>query len=163
MATQMLRTTPIQYELKRENRFSLIFPGELNIESWMVQLVRRPKVTNNNVEIKYMNTQFHVIGQYKWSEFEVEFIDPIGPSVSQKLMEWQRLHSESLSGRQGYAAGYKKDLQLISLDPVGVGVEKWIMYQCQLIELDFGSSTYESDGLQKPKIIIQPDFCELSY
>ena len=27
-------------------------------------------------------------------------------------MEWVRLHSESVTGRQGYAAGYKKDIEL---------------------------------------------------
>jgi hypothetical protein len=27
-------------------------------------------------------------------------------------MEWVRLHSESISGRQGYAAGYKRPVEL---------------------------------------------------
>jgi hypothetical protein len=162
MAT-LLRGTPIQYELKRENRFFLQFPTELNIESWLVHMVKRPEYKSNNVEIPYFNTKFHVIGQYTWSEFEIEFIDPIGPSTSQKLMEWVRLHSESLTGRQGYAAGYKKDLVLVAADPVGFTVEKWVMYQCQIIGADFGNNTYESDGLQKPKLTIQPDFCEQSF
>lgn len=159
----LLRSTPIQYELKRENRFFLNFPTELNIESWLVQMVDRPKIKQNAVDIPYFNTKFHVLGKYEWSSFNIEFIDPIGPSTSQKVMEWVRLHSESLTGRQGYAFGYKKDLQLISADPVGVGVEKWTMYQCQITDVDFGGNDYGKDDLQKVKLTIQPDYCELNY
>jgi hypothetical protein len=39
-------------------------------------------------------------------------------------MEWVRLHSESISGRQGYAAGYKRPVELEMFDPTGVVIEK---------------------------------------
>ena len=42
----------------------------------------------------------------------------------QALMEWFRLHAESVSGRMGYASGYKKDIELEMLDPTGVVIEK---------------------------------------
>jgi hypothetical protein len=45
-------------------------------------------------------------------------------------MEWVRLHAESVTGRMGYAAGYKKDVDLEMLDPTGVAVEKWILQGC---------------------------------
>jgi hypothetical protein len=46
----------------------------------------------------------------------VVFRDPIGPSATQAIMEWVRLHSESITGRQGYAAGYKRPVELEMLD-----------------------------------------------
>ncbi len=49
----------------------------------------------------------------------VQLHDPQGPSASQAVMEWVRLHSESVTGRQGYAAGYKRDLELEMSDPEG--------------------------------------------
>jgi hypothetical protein len=162
MAT-LLRPTPIQAEPLRENRFELLFPSELNIESWLVQMTKKPNIKINSVPIPYQNTEFYVAGKYTWSSFDIEFIDTIGPSTSQKLMEWVRLEAESLTGRMGYAAGYKKNLQLISLDPTGVGVQKWTMYQCMITDADFGNHSYDSDGLQKVKLSIQPDYCELNY
>jgi hypothetical protein len=49
--------------------------------------------------------------------------DPIGPSASQAIMEWVRLHSESLSGRQGYASWSKRPVELEMFDPTGVYIE----------------------------------------
>jgi hypothetical protein len=37
-----------------------------------------------------------------------------------------------LQVRMGYAAGYKKDVDLEMLDPTGVAVEKWILQGCFL-------------------------------
>lgn len=163
MATQMLRGTPVQYELKRVNRFQLEFPTELNIESWLVQMVKRPTIEINGVEIPYLNTSFYVAGRYKWSSFDLEFIDPIGPSTSGKVMEWVRLHAESLSGRMGYANLYKKSLMLKAIDPTGNEVEKWVMYDTMITNVDFGNNDHGDDALQKVKVTLQPDFCELSY
>jgi hypothetical protein len=40
--------------------------------------------------------------------------------TASQFMEWVRLHSESITGRQGYAAGYKRPVELEMLDPTGV-------------------------------------------
>ena len=62
-------------------------------------------------------------------------------------MEWVRLHSESVTGRQGYAAGYKKDVELEMLDPTGVVVQKWILQGTQINDADFGSLGYTENDL----------------
>jgi hypothetical protein len=62
-------------------------------------------------------------------------------------MEWVRLHSESVTGRQGYAAGYKKDVELELLDPTGVVIEKWILQGTMLTNVDFGSLDYGTSDL----------------
>jgi hypothetical protein len=99
------------------------------------------------VEIPFLNTSTYVIGRFNWESISVTFRDPIGPSASQALMEWVRLHSESVTGRQGYAAGYKKDVELEMLDPTGVVVQKWILQSCQLNDVDFGGLDYSSSDL----------------
>jgi peptide chain release factor 1 len=38
--------------------------------------------------------------------------DPITPSGAQAVMEWVRLHHESVTGRDGYSDMYKKDLRI---------------------------------------------------
>jgi hypothetical protein len=158
----MIRGIPFEYEPKRINRFYAEFADELGIEVWKVQKFKRPSLKINSVPIQYMNEQNYVIGRYTWDEMQITFLDPIGPSTSQQLMEWVRLHTESLTGREGYAAGYKKNILLKSLDPGGVEVEKWFLEQCQIVTVDFGENSYEDDGLIMPTMTIQPWRCILN-
>jgi hypothetical protein len=159
---ELIRGIPFDYEPKRENRFFAEFANELGIEVWKVQEFKRPKMTINSVEIPFINETNYVAGKYKWEAMEVKFLDPIGPSTSQQLMEWVRLHAESLTGRMGYAAGYKKNILLKALDPTGIEVEKWFLEQCQITDIDFGSNTMDSDALQMITVTLQPWRCILN-
>lgn len=161
--SELLRGTPVQYELKRANRFIMEFPSELGIESWKVQTSGRPVITINGVPIPYINTEYYVAGKYKWDPISVSLIDPIGPSTSQQVMEWVRLCAESVTGRMGYAATYKKDLIIKALDPSGIEVEKWVLYQTMITKASFGDNDHGNDELQKVTIDLQPDWCVLSF
>ena len=143
----LLMRMPVPYEPLRKNRFILRFPDELGIQEWWVSTTSRPKYTSQEVEIPFLNTSTYVIGRFNWDSIQVTFRDPIGPSATQALMEWVSLHSESVTGRQGYAAGYKKDIELEMLDPTGVVVQKWILQGTQLNDVDFGSLDYSSSDL----------------
>ena len=123
----LLMKMPVPYEPKKQNRFILRFPSSLGINEWFVISTKRPTMTINEVEIPFLNTSTYVAGRFNWETIDVTFKDPIGPSAAQALMEWVRLHAESVTGRMGYAAGYKKDIELEMLDPTGVVVEKWIL------------------------------------
>lgn len=162
MAGEMIRGIPFEYEPKRVNRFYAEFADELGIEVWKIQKFKRPTLTINSVAIPYMNEQNYVAGKYVWESMSLTFIDPIGPSTSQQLMEWVRLHVESLTGRMGYAAGYKKNILLKQLDPTGVEVEKWFLEQCMITSIDFGENDYDSDDLSNITLEIQPWRCILN-
>ena len=62
-------------------------------------------------------------------------------------MEWVRLHSESITGRQGYAAGYKKDVEIEMLDPSGIVIEKWQLQGTMLTNVAFGDLSMDDDGI----------------
>ena len=123
----LLMRMPFQYEPKQKNRFILTFDSSLGINSWYVEKASRPSIKIEHKEIKFLNTETYVAGSFNWETISVTLRDPIGPSASQAVMEWVRLHAESVTGRMGYAAGYKKDVNLEMLDPTGVAVEKWIL------------------------------------
>ena len=91
------------------------------------------------------------------------FRDPIGPSAAQALMEWVRLTAESVTGRMGYAAGYKKDLDLEMLDPTGVAVEKWILQGTFLTDVNFDSLGIVMTDWQQLQHTLRPDRCILVY
>ena len=159
----LLMKMPIPYEPKRENRWILRFPSSLGINEWYVESTSRPKLKIAATEIPFLNTSTYVAGRFNWEEISVKFRDPIGPSASQAVMEWIRLCAESVTGRMGYAAGYKKNVDLEMLDPTGVVVEKWILEGCLLTSVDFGAVSYGSDALAEITASIQPDRCILVY
>jgi hypothetical protein len=63
----------------------------------------------------------------------------------------------------GYAAGYKKDIDLEMLDPTGVVVEKWIMYGTFLTDVNFNNLAYNQDNLATISASLRMDRCVLIY
>ena len=159
----LLMKMPIPYEPKRQNRFILRFPSSLGINEWFVESAKRPSIKIAATEIQFLNTSTYVAGRFNWDEIGVKFRDPIGPSASQALMEWVRLCAESVTGRMGYAAGYKRDIDLELLDPTGVVVEKWILYGTFLTSVNFGTLAYNTDALADISASLRPDRCVLVY
>ena len=159
----LLMKMPIPYEPKRQNRFILRFPSSLGINEWFVESTKRPSIKIAPTEIQFLNTSTYVAGRFNWDEMTVKFRDPIGPSASQALMEWVRLHAESVTGRMGYAAGYKKDIDLEMLDPTGVVVEKWILYGTFLTDVNFNALDYKTDALATIAATLRMDRCVLVY
>jgi hypothetical protein len=155
----LLMKMPVPYEPKRKNRFILRFPSSLGINEWYITSTVRPSAKIKSVEIPFLNTSTYVAGRFEWEEMKVTFKDPIGPSASQALMEWFRLHAESVTGRMGYAAGYKKDVELELLDPTGVVVEKWVLQGCFLTSLNFGDLDYSRDDLATIDCSLRMDRC----
>jgi hypothetical protein len=159
----LLMKMPVPYEPKKQNRFILRFPSSLGINEWFVITASRPKIAIGEVEIPFLNTSTWVAGRFTWDAIDVTFKDPIGPSAAQALMEWVRLHAESVTGRMGYAAGYKKDIELEMLDPTGVVVEKWILQGSMLTNVDFGSLDYSAEDIAEITATIRMDRCILVY
>ena len=161
--SDLLLKMPLNYEPLRKNRWLLRFPADLGIQEWWCKTASRPKITQEGKAIEFLNTETYVVGRYKWNSIQVTLRDPIGPSASQAIMEWVRLHSESVTGRQGYAAGYKRDVELEMLDPTGVVVSKWILKNVMITDADFGNLDYSSDDLAEITLTLQMDYCILAY
>jgi hypothetical protein len=53
-------------------------------------------------------------------------------------MEWIRQSHESLTGRDGYSAFYKKQLTFQLLGPVGDVVEEWSLVGAFISQANFG-------------------------
>ena len=159
----LLTKMPRTYEPKRQNRFLFRFPSDLGIQEWYVESGARPGITQGKTEIPFLNTSTFVLGRYTWNEMQISFRDPIGPSASQAIMEWVRLGSESVTGRQGYAAGYKRDIELELLDPSGAVVEKWIIVGAFLTNVTFGELNYSQDNIANISASMQPDYCILAF
>ena len=159
----LLLQSPIVYEPLRKNRFVFRFPSDVGISEWMVKSGNRPSINQKEVEIPFLNTSTWVVGRYTWDSLQVTFRSMIAPSSDQALMEWIRLCSESVTGRQGYAAGYKRDVELQMLDPTGVAVQLWILKNAWISQCNFGSLDYNDDELADATATIRMDYAVLSY
>ena len=161
--SDLLQRMPLQFEPLRKNRWVLRFPSDLGISEWTLTSAARPSIQQNSTKIEFLNTETYVVGRYTWDNITVMFRDPIAPSTSQALMEWIRLCSESVTGRQGYAAGYKRDVELEMLDPTGVCVQKWILKNAWISQCNFGSLAYSDDSLADITATLVIDYAILAY
>lgn len=161
--SDLLIKMPLNYEPLRKNRWLMRFPADLGIQEWFLSSAERPTITQNETEIQFLNTSTWVVGRYTWNSIQITLRDPIGPSASQAMMEWVRLHSESVTGRQGYAAGYKRDIELEMLDPTGVVVSKWVLKNTMLKDVNFGQLSYSDDGIAEITGTLRFDYAVLLY
>lgn len=161
--SDLLTKMPLVYEPLKKNRWVFRFPADLGIQEWTLESASRPSINQNPVEIQFLNTSTWVLGRYIWEDISLTFRDPIGPSTSQAIMEWVRLGSESVTGRQGYAAGYKRDVELEMLDPTGAVVQKWILKNAFLTTVNFGELSYSDDSLATISATLKMDYAILAY
>ena len=110
------------YEPKVQNRFIMYIDG---IPAYLIKAAARPTINNNPIKLDHMNVYRKLKGKSEWQDIEITLYDPIVPSAAQACMEWVRLAHESVTGRNGYADFYKKDVTINVLGPVGDKVEEW--------------------------------------
>jgi hypothetical protein len=148
------------FEPKTANRFILYVDG---IPSYLVKGVSRPSLTQDSKAIDHINLRRYVKGKSVWGTISMTLYDPIVPSGAQAVMEWVRLHHESVTGRDGYLEFYKKDLTLNILGPVGDKVEEWIIKGAQIQEVSFGDMNWATDDPVEFQVTLQPDYCVLNF
>jgi hypothetical protein len=112
------------FEPKMKNRFIMEIGG---IPSYLIKAANRPNIQFEVVTLEHINVKRKLKGKGTWQDLEITLYDPIVPSGAQAVMEWVRLSHESLTGRDGYADFYKKDVQIYSLGPVGDKIEQWTL------------------------------------
>ena len=150
-----------KFEPMVKNRFIMYVDG---IPSFIIKGVTRPNFKQDAKPIDHINLQRYTKGKTIWGSMSMTLYEPIVPSGAQAVMEWLRLHHESVTGRDGYAEFYKKDIVLNGLGPVGDKVQEWILKGCQIVDVNFGEFDWSDTGTpQEFKMTIQPDYCILNY
>jgi hypothetical protein len=163
MADNILSDTEMFFnasEPKLKNRFVVYVDG---IPSFLCRKIARPKATQEPKELPHINLQRFVKGKTKWGTVSLTLYDFIAPSGMQSIMEWQRLHHEAVTGRDGYADFYKKDVTIDVLGPVGEKVEQWLLKGCQIADFDGGELDWGDDNPVEVLVTLQPDYCILNY
>lgn len=148
------------FEPKVANRFIMYVDG---LPTYVIKGVSRPTISQGSKVLNHINVQRYVKGRSVWGPISMTLFDPIVPSAAQSVMEWVRLHHESVTGRDGYSDFYKKDLTINVLGPVGDKVEEWILKGAQITEANFGELNFDGDDPVNISLTVQPDYCILNY
>jgi hypothetical protein len=156
----LLLNAPLKYEPKLTNRWVLLFPDDVGIQTWAIESVVSPEITIDSKDMSFINTKTYYTTGYSWSKMSISVKDFIAPSQSEALMEWVRLHAESVTGRMGYNVGCAKDLILQSIDPTGVATEEWLIKNAIIVgAVKFGDFKYGDGAVRTLSFDIQPQYC----
>jgi hypothetical protein len=155
--TEML---PNKFEPKRKFRWVFQLEG---VDAFLIKTAARPTISTEEVTLPFINHTRYLAGRTTFGTVSVTLYDPIAPSGAQQVMEWVRLHFESVSGRSGYADFYKRDCQIKLLDPVGTVVELWDMKGAFITEANFGDMDYSSSDAVEVALTIRFDNCVLQF
>jgi|TARA_R110000823_G_scaffold280818_1_gene399012 hypothetical protein len=149
------------FEPKQKNRFILYVDG---IPSYQIKGMGAVTLNQGTVALNHINVQRFVKGKTTWAPISMTLFDPITPSGAQAVMEWVRLHHESVTGRDGYSDFYKKDLTLDVLGPVGDIVSEWIIKGALITSANFGDYSWDTENAaQELTLEVQPDYCILNF
>ena len=149
------------FEPKQANRFIMYIDG---IPAYEIKGVGAVNVSQGTVPLNHINVQRFVKGKTTWGTISFTLFDPIVPSGAQAVMEWVRLHHESVTGRDGYSDFYKKDLTFDVLGPVGDIVSEWILKGCLITSATFGDYNWDTaDTAVEITMEVQPDYCILNF
>jgi hypothetical protein len=148
------------FEPKMSNRFIMYLEG---IPAYLIKTSGRPEINNGKVTLDHINVKRHVKGRSEWSDISITLYDPIVPSAAQAVMEWVRLHHESVTGRDGYSDFYKKDITINLLGPVGDKVEEWILKGAFITTAKFSDMDYTGEDLATVDLTLSVDYCILNY
>ena len=148
------------FEPKTKSRYILYVEG---IPSYLIKTANRPSITFEEVELNHINMKRFVKGKGAWEPIEITLYDPVVPSGAQAVMEWVRLHKESVTGRDGYSDFYKKDITINLLGPVGDKVEEWTLKGAFLSAATFGDMDWATEDPVQIELTIKYDYAILQF
>ena len=149
------------FEPKQKNRFIMYVDG---IPSYQIKGIGAVTLTQGTVPLNHINVERYVKGKSKWADVSMALYDPITPSGAQAVMEWVRLHHESVTGRDGYSDFYKKDVTINVLGPVGDVVSEWIIKGAFIKDATFKGFNWDTEAeAQTIALTLGMDYCVLNF
>ena len=148
------------FEPKMKNRFIMEIGG---IPSYLIKTANRPNIQFEAVTLEHINLKRKLKGKGEWQDLEITLYDPIVPSGAQAVMEWVRTSHESLTGRDGYADFYKKDIDIYMIGPVGDKIENWKLKGAFILNAQFGELDWTSNDPAEITLTLAYDYAVLEF
>jgi hypothetical protein len=148
------------FEPKMKNRYVMEID---TIPSYLVKAANRPTIQFETVTLDHINVKRKLKGKGEWQDITITLYDPIVPSGAQAVMEWIRLGHESITGRDGYADFYKKDIDFYLLGPVGDKIEQWKLKGAFISQANFGDLSFDSNEVATIELTLSYDYAILEF
>jgi hypothetical protein len=148
------------FEPKMKNRFIMEIDG---IPSYLIKTANRPSIQFEKVTLDHINVKRQLKGKGEWQDIEITLYDPIVPSGAVAVMEWVRLSHESITGRDGYADFYKKDVQIYMLGPVGDKIEQFTLKGAFITSANFNDLDWASNDPSDISLTLSYDYAILEF
>jgi hypothetical protein len=148
------------FEPKMKNRYIMEIDG---IASYLIKTANRPSIQFEVVTLDHINVKRKLKGKGEWQDIEITLFDPIVPSGAQQVMEWVRTSHESITGRDGYADFYKKDIDIYMLGPVGDKIENWKIKGAFINNAVFNDLDWASNDPSEITLTLSYDYAILEY
>ena len=148
------------FEPTVSNRFIMYIDG---IPSYMIKKADAPGVTLNEIKLDHINVYRKIKGKAEWRDMSLSLYNPISPSGQQAVIEWVRLHHESVTGRDGYSDFYKKDITFNVLGPVGDKIEEWTLKGAFILSTSFGDMDWSTDNFVEISLTLSYDYAILQF
>ena len=155
---QDIMFTPFEPKLK--NRYIMQIDG---INAYLIKAMARPSLESDEVVLEHMNMTRYVKGKSRWQPLDITLYDPVVPSAAQQVIEWIRLGHESVTGRDGYADFYKKNVTFNVLGPVGDVVEEWELKGCYIQSANFGDLAFDASDPVEITLTLKYDYAILKF
>ena len=148
------------FEPKMKNRYVMEID---TIPSYLVKAANRPTIQFETITLDHINVKRKLKGKGEWQDITITLYDPIVPSGAQSVMEWIRLGHESITGRDGYADFYKKDVDFYLLGPVGDKIEQWKLKGAFISQANFGDLAFDSNEPATIELTLSYDYAILEF
>ena len=148
------------FEPKMKNRYVMEIE---NIPSYLVKAANRPSIQFEPIVLDHINVKRKLKGKGDWQDVTITLYDPIVPSAAQAVMDWIRLGHESITGRDGYADFYKKDITFYLLGPVGDKIEQWTLKGAFISQANFGDLAFDSNEPATIELTLTYDYAILEF
>ena len=134
------------------------------VPSFMIKGISAVGFDQGEIKLNHINVYRKIKGRMQWNDLTMTLFDPITPSGAQAVMEWVRLHHESVTGRDGYSDFYKKDVTIDILGPVGDIVSEWVIKGAFIKNANFGDYNWDTDAsATNLTVTLGMDYCILNF
>jgi hypothetical protein len=133
------------------------------IPSYNIKKVTAPGVELGEINLDHINVYRKIKGKAEWKDMTLSLYAPVSPSGQQSVMEWVRLHHESVTGRDGYSDFYKKDLTLNLIGPPGDVICEWIIKGAFIKTFSSGELDFSTSEALTLELVIGMDYCLLNF
>jgi hypothetical protein len=116
-----------------------------------------PNESSEEVELPYLNGRAYYAGRQSYESGTIGCKDFVDLAVAKAIMEWRKLVYDPETGRMGYASRYKKDAEIILLDPAGEEKRYWTLVGAWPQAVNYGTLDVTANDPVQIEVTIRYD------